>query len=103
MIDINGNAECGQHGGTSLRFLVENNLSHTKTARAFAAHPYCDVNAFNVPFETIPNDIEFLQILVKNPNFKVDQRWSNKKLTAKQKLSGERNVETLTIYCASNI
>ena len=31
---VNVNAECGQHGGTCLRFLIENNLSHTKTARA---------------------------------------------------------------------
>ena len=54
------NAECGEHGGTSLRYLVEKGLAFTNTARKLATTLNCKINDYNILFELIPTQFEFI-------------------------------------------
>ena len=45
----------------------------------------------------------FLEVLSKHPLFNPNQRWNSKKLTSKNKFSGNRNKETLAILCADGL
>ena len=98
--DVNPNSECESTGITSLVHLLDSNLGQTKTAKKLASHHKLDCVANNLSFKLIPKNIHLLKLIIKNPKFNVNQRWSN---NTGREGAADRHKETLAIYCANDI
>ena len=98
--EVDPNSECEHLGVTCLAYLVDSNLGGTESAKKLASHLRFNIIAGNIAFKLIPKYNDLLKILIDNPAFGVNQRWSYKNETGAQRYLGDRQKETLTIYCA---